>query len=248
MILLGYSKFTITGLVSCLGFMPNTSYWFILSYAFLYLFAPVLNSFINSAERKQIIYVLFCFYLFQTLCAFVFGGAAFLSKGYSASSFMGLYLLAAFVKKYNYPKLVKKSCWLTFYILITFLLTLIWTVSVLLDLEDIYTRILCYSNPLVVMSSLCLVLFFSQLKLKSAILNKIAASSFSVYLLHCHPLLYSFYLSSVSDIQYKDVFLKSICFFGVICLWFWVAILLDFLRIFLWNSISNCNRNSIVSR
>jgi hypothetical protein len=201
MTLLGFTEFSLKGLFNCCYFKSDSSYWFILSYICLYICAPILNSFISYADKKNFIYVLLSFYLFQTLFTFVTSGASFLKNGYSPLSFMGLYLLAAFVKRHIDLRTYSRKIFINVYILITTLLSIIWIVSVYLDHSFIYLRILSYSNPLVIIASLCLLLYFSKISFKSVLVNKIAASSFAVYLLHCHPLVYSYFLLSISNIR-----------------------------------------------
>lgn len=235
MILLGLAEFSLNGLVNCLALTPGTSYWFILSYVCLYLFAPVLNSFINSADKKQFIYLLLCFYIFQTLCGFVTSGASFFMRGYSAPSFMGLYLLAAFVKRHIDIKIFRRQIFAKGYILITILLSIIWLFAAYMDYTFLKTRLLNYSNPLVIIASLCLLLYFSKISFKSDVVNKIAASSFAVYLLHCHPFIYPYYLISISNLNHQNVLIEFCLIIGAVCLWFLFAVLVDFMRIFVWN-------------
>ena len=231
MILLGFTEFSLKGLFNCCYFKSDSSYWFILSYICLYICAPILNSFIRYADKKNLIYVLISFYLFQTLFGFVTSGASFLKNGYSPLSFLGLYLLAAFVKRHIDLRMYSRKIFINGYILITTLLSIIWIVSVYLDYSFIYSRILSYLNPLVIIASLCLLLYFSKISFKSVLVNKIAASSFAVYLLHCHPLVYSYFLLSISNIKTTSFLVNTFSVFGAICLWFCVAVLIDFVRI-----------------
>ena len=65
----------------------------------LYLFAPVINSFIENASKKQVQIFLISFYLFQTVYAWISpNGAAFFQTGYSSISFIGLYMLARYIR------------------------------------------------------------------------------------------------------------------------------------------------------
>lgn len=244
MILMGCSEFSLNNLAICLLLKPDTPYWFIPSYICLYFFAPVLNSFINTAKKAQFIYVLISFIIFQTIYGFVTNGGEFLMKGYSALSFMGLYLLAGFVRKHIDLSKYSKYFIANSYLLITILLTTMWIVTVYIDQSIIYSRILSYSNPLVIASSLCLLLLFCKTSFSNTIVNKIAASSFAVYLLHCHPFLYSYYLESIRCINASNVIINALFILCVICLWFIIAILLDCMRIFIWNILQSLNYKS----
>ena len=230
----GKIDFSLRGIANSIAFMHSGSYWFILSYICLYFFSPVLNAFIQNADKRTCIYFIVTFYIFQTLYSFLGGGANFLMKGYSALSFMGLYVLAAFVRKHI--DFSKYNCWKLFvgYILLTIAMMVTWMFAQLLNVSPIASRVLCYSNPLVVLSSLMLLMTFSKIKCRSSIINYIAAGSFAVYLLHCHPNVYPLYLDSVREAaNISTLFIP-----GVVLLWFIASLLLDFIRVTLWEGVT----------
>ena len=237
MILLGYSELSIRGLAGCFALFGG-SYWFILSYIGLYLFSPVLNSFIKSADKKTFLYVLVGFYIFQTGYAFLGGGANFLMKGYSALSFMGLYLLINYVKRHvnylNYSKIQ----YLIGYIIASLVLTIIYIGAGGMGYSFISSRMCCYSNPLVIISALLLFLYFAQLKLNNRFINWLGASSFAVYLFHCNPNMYELYLNSIKTVVVSHNNRGYIIVLGVIVGWFLVAVLVDKLRVCIWNRVA----------
>ena len=65
--------------------LKQWDYWIVKAYLGLYLFAPVINSFIENASKKQVQIFLISFYLFQTVYAWIYhNGAAFFQTGYSS--------------------------------------------------------------------------------------------------------------------------------------------------------------------
>lgn len=239
MALIGKLNFSISGIAHCLVLKPATSYWFIPSYLCLYLFAPVLNSFIALADKKSYIGVLVAFFAFQTICSFVSNSASFLMKGYSALSFMGLYLLAAYVKKYVDFNKYKGVNFALGYLIISLLLTVIFIFAKFWKVEAISSRMFCYSNPLNILSALLLLLCFCKMHFKSKMVNKIAINSFAVYLLHCNPFMYSYYLDSIRCISSSNVLFKILYILLCICIWFIISILLDRLRSLIWKLLSH---------
>ena len=239
MILCGRVDFSYRGLANCFALIPNNTYWFIPSYLCLYFFSPVLNTFIRHADKSTFTMVLVAFYIFQTIYSFLGHGALFLMRGYSGLSFIGLYLLAAYIKV-NIDK-IKLSSFelLAGYLAVTICLVLAWMGSRYLNFNFINTRLLYYSNPLVILSSLFLFLLFSKVYLSSCIINKVAASSFAVYLLHCNPNVYEFYLTSIGNSHVYSGLLQAIYICGLICVWFLVAVILDVFRIVLWDFLQN---------
>lgn len=238
MIVTGRVELSMRGVASCFALLPGSSYWFILSYICLYLFSPVLNSFIKSADEKTFLFVLVSFYVFQTGYAFLGGGANFLVNGYSALSFMGLYLLINYVKEHvNYLKQTKTQ-YLMGYFIATLVLTITYIGAGGMGYSFISSRMCCYSNPIVIISSLLLFLYFAQLKLNNRFINWLGASSFAVYLLHCNPNVYELYLNSVKTVVESHNNSGYIIALGIIVGWFLVAVLVDQLRVFIWNCVT----------
>lgn len=64
----------------------------------------------------------------------------------------------------------------------------------------ISSRMGCYSNAIVIISALLLLLYFIQLRLNNGFVNWLGASSFAVYLLHCSPNMYELYLNSIKTV------------------------------------------------
>ena len=115
-----------------------------------------------------------------------------LQRGYSVLAFIGLYLLARYVRLHGgrWCELAPR------YDLLIFLgstalsallaLVLFWGMGRPLVGDDaLVDRLVSYTSPLCIVASLSLLLFFSKIKLGHVRwINWLAASSFSVYLLH----------------------------------------------------------------
>ena len=115
-----------------------------------------------------------------------------LQRGYSVLAFIGLYLLARYVRLHGgrWCELAPR------YDLLIFLgstalsallaLVLFWGMGRPLVGDDpLVDRLVSYTSPLCIVASLSLLLFFSKMKLGHIRwVNWLAASSFSVYLLH----------------------------------------------------------------
>ena len=67
-----------------MSLMLSENAWFVKSYLGMFLFAPVMNAFIESASKKQIKIFLLCFFVFQSIYGWISTGASFISGGYSS--------------------------------------------------------------------------------------------------------------------------------------------------------------------
>lgn len=211
--------------------------WFTKSYLLLYLLSPVLNSFITTANEKTVRHVLIGFFIFQTFWGWYWGVCDFFKDGYSTISFIGLYLLAAYSRRYlsSISTLAVTLC-LSGCILFNAI------VSYTFDpLGSSWTFLLMnYINPLVVIQSLAIVLLFSRLKFQSPQVNWIAVSCYSVYLTHKNH----FFFDRFGDYS-RQLFLEhsQVIFGGAIFLYisivFFASILVDKIRISVWTYLIN---------
>lgn len=160
--------------------------WFVLAYVCLYILSPVLNAFIVNSDRRTIELTLVGFYTFQTIYSWMLPVAQYFVYGYSAISFIGLYLLARYVRLFN-PRWVAmfRSRYLLIYVIITLFMTAVSFVGFRVGVGGIAMRMWYYSSPFVVLSALSLLLYFSEIKLQSRFVNWCASSCFAIYLLHC---------------------------------------------------------------
>lgn len=85
-------------------------YWFVRSYLLLYIISPILNLFIEKATRKMYFTILVSFFMIEFLTGWIYPD---FMNGYSTISFIGLYLLARFVK--IYPIRITKKRYLLIY-------------------------------------------------------------------------------------------------------------------------------------
>lgn len=173
-------------------FKPMKVYWFFGSYVWLVLLAPVLNRYVESATKREFGLFLVVYYFFACGMEWWMSASSELQRGYSVLAFIGLYLLARYVRLHGgrWCELAPR------YDLLIFLgstalsallaLVLFWGMGRPLVGDDaLVDRLVSYTSPLCIVASLSLLLFFSKIKLGHVRwINWLAASSFSVYLLH----------------------------------------------------------------
>ena len=171
---------------------PMKVYWFFGCYVWLVLLAPVLNRYVESATKREFGVFLAVYYFFVCGMEWWMSASAELQRGYSVLGFVGLYLLARYVRLHGgrWCELAPR------YDLLIFLgstalsallaLVLFWRMGRPLVADDaLVDRLVSYTSPLCIVASLSLLLLFSKIKLGHVRwINWLAASSFSVYLLH----------------------------------------------------------------
>lgn len=183
--------------------MLNTNdYWFIKAYIGLCIFVPFLNAFVEKATAKQLRTIIIIFYVFQTVYAWLsIDGAGWFGGGYSAVSLAGLYVLARYVRLYGHALTERSPKWyFAVYVVITLSQAAMAWIVTRLGLP-VAGRLFTYTNPLVIVQSVALLLFFSKLRFQSKFINWVAASSVAAYLLHANELLLrTYYAPTISRI------------------------------------------------
>lgn len=212
----------VSGWVELFLFKYGT-YWFVKAYIVLYIFAPVLNAFVIHCGRKQLKFFIVSFFAFQTIYGFCINTGWF-SSGYSPLSFMGLYLLARYMRLYpnRYTKLNKRSD-IVLYVIISLFIA-VCSSSMICYFNKVGTSMFQYSSPLLVLSSVYLFLFFTKISFNSTLINWVSASCFAAYVIHCSPFVfYPYYIDYI-----KSWFLTES---GIIFL-VHVSLLLSFIFVF----------------
>lgn len=234
---LGIVNFNLSGFEDSL--MLTKWYWFIKAYIFLYILSPVLNSFIEHTEKKHYKTILIAFFSFQTIYGWLYNSTEWFVHGYSTISFIGLYLLAAYVRKYK-PRFSthKKIIDVTVIAVMTILFATI-SYYKLSQQDPIWEPMLAYTNPIVVVMALFYLLLFNKLHFNNRFVNWVAASSFAVFLFHLnHSITEPFFVPLIRHIYRHTSGILCILAIGITLVGvFSLAVVIDQLRILLWNQI-----------
>lgn len=225
------------------GFYFGKPYWFVISYLILYALSPVLNAFIESSTPRIYASVLIAFFLMEFIYGWITNLAAF-NSGYTTISFIGLYLLAQFVRRYS-CKLLSLSAYKCFLLYILFSILPVG----IFFLTGHRCNMIAYSSPFVILSSLFFFLAFNQMRISSKVINYLACSSLSIYLIHLHPLIYKHFINLMRTtyevlggcLYVIFVLMFAVCF-GMFC------VLLDKARILSWNYLCSHIVNKVLLR
>lgn len=164
-------RFSFTTIAKSFFFVSHSRYWFVQSYILLMLIAP----FINELIGKKSLPMLFGSFLFiDCWCGYIHNDT--ISNGFGILHFATMYLIGEGIRLYY-------SNIRNLFLLIMFVIT-----CGLLLLQFFYFKNLTsgngYNNPLLVMNAIIVFLAFKKMSITSNIINKVAVSSFSVYLIH----------------------------------------------------------------
>lgn len=222
---------------------PKT-YWFVQSYLILFIVSPILNAACEILSREQLKKFLLVFFIVQCGLGWLFATLnSEIRGGLSSVSFLGIYMLMRYVKLYS-PNfsLKNKSSYFLSYIYCSLFIAILAYIGV----GGLMINQFSYVSPLVLVSSLSLFFFFLKMNLSIRFVNTVAASCFSVYLLHeqisisktlYRPFINNVYTSASSMLTGAlDVFIIMIAVYLS-------AIVLDKGRILLYNVLSQLTQS-----
>ena len=156
----------------CFGLFSGGG-WFVASYIGLYILSPVLNAFINSSSIRQHGVITLVFLAFEV----IFGdtlSVSFIVMGYSTFSFIGLYLLAAFLRRIK-DKFTIRGC-LTISLICIVTNTIIYAVADLFRFIAVRDLVFNYINPLVIIEAASILLLFDRITPPQNAYHSISAS------------------------------------------------------------------------
>ena len=187
-----YEYLTGIGDAKSLLFFSHSPYWFIRTYFYLYLIAPLLNKYLNTASTEKRLYALIVLGFISIYMGTM--QEASLHDGKNLPFFMFLYTLGDTLRHLeettNKIKLVYLViAWISLNILLlcaymhtegTMIGTVLWILS--------YP----YCSPLLIINAVLFFLIFSKMKFTSTIVNSLGGSVFAVYIVHHqHLILYN---------------------------------------------------------
>ena len=213
-------------------------YWFVKAYIILFILSPALNTFAEQASRKTFVSVLVLYFIMQTLFGYI-SNTDWYSDGFSPLPFIGLYLLARYVRIHQ-PGFSRwgKGYDAAVYLGLSFLITIL---SIFLfRYFNTGGRLFNYTDPLVICSSLFFVLFFSKIKMgEHRWINAVAISSVGAYLLHMHPRFFMPYFCDPIRQMFssKPMAIAALLTFAWVLLVFCTGVLLDKVRWIIWSAL-----------
>jgi len=221
--------------------------WFVFCYLGLFMFAPVLNSYIDRIQSHELLRFIGIYYAFSLffgyICYGVWGTPKDFLEGMSILSLIGLYFVGSYLKKVEtsgFPILRKSAI---FYISSFFGLTVFQSLFAFALLRlGVKSSPYGYMNPIILLESVCLFMFFAKLKIRyNKWINFWASSALAAYLLHCSPSLGMYYGDACRWIAdtFSPALPVAILFMMIIYI---IAVLIDKLWWSIFNAIDFKNK------
>lgn len=182
---------------SFLPFWYNT-YWYYTAYFCLSFFMTYINIMIINLDKKKMAVLIVTIAVFFSIAPVVFWKDFYFEKnGYSFLWLSIMYVIGGCLRKMNLAEKFKKWQLALSYLLPV---TIAWISKIIITanrVQEVNSELLLvYVSPCMMLASVALVLLFSKITIKRKTSIKLvklfAASSFSVYLIHVHPLIWRY--------------------------------------------------------
>ncbi len=162
-------------------------YWFFRCYIFLYLFSPVINTYLNGISIKNRLYILLVL-VFIAVWVGTSEGDTTLSGGKNLTNFLLLYVLGDTLQHYK-TKWYKISS--TMLLLLLIIINIVFVTSYVWFSDGIIGKVIFqvsfpYCSPILLLNAIIVFMLFAKINIRSKVINYIATSVFSVYLIHYH--------------------------------------------------------------
>lgn len=206
--------------------------YFIQCYFMLMLFSPLLNAFIEKYSRKKgasiVLILVLAEFWFDCITHTDYMG---FRHGFSVLHFMIVYLVARYVYLYKQELLkYKKIYWISAYFICTFIILLMYIGGI--------NYIWQYSNPIIILSTICSFIPFIYSSFYDKWINWVSSSTLAVYIIHVNNPFYGFLVEYdtfiLAHYQYSTYLVLAAL--GIICV-FIISIMYDKIRSIITNPI-----------
>jgi surface polysaccharide O-acyltransferase-like enzyme len=235
--LFGLSKIGIKTVIKSIFPVIFSTYWFVTSYVVLYILTPYLNKFINVLNHKE--YKQLIILLTVLLSAIPTFTTSSLGIG-SVPWFVFLYLIASYLKKYPHNYFDKKLFffWMFVFGYLSIFLSVIVFNILGLKISVFSSHATYFRNMTTLPMLFCsvsLFLYFKNIEIGSnKIINKIASTTFGIYLIHDNGLMRRYLWDNIAQnnsyLYSSWLFLHALV---TITLVFIVCMVIDYSRIIL---------------
>ena len=220
------------------AFFPVTrnQYWYFSAYFPLFFIMPLLDAAVRTVPQNILRRSLLVIYgLFGFASFFGASDVYHLSSGYSLLWLAYLYVLGAYIRKYQSFSNVRTRVWLGLYAAGVLLVEFSAVFA-----SDHKHQIIGYVQPSIMLSGIALFFVFRNLQCKklSGVIRFLTPTAFAVYLIHTHPLIWNGVLANRFLFCTKyPLLLKILAVLGIAFGIYAVCTLIELLRIWLFQKL-----------
>lgn len=176
--------------------LTKRQYWYLSDYVVLFFIIPILNAAVSRIDLKYLTYALLSILFVTSVIMTIVPYTDYVTRGYSAMWLAIMYLVGAYIKKYDLIHKIKTSAALMIFAVFALLECVYAYMSYMMgyDMKDYYYKFSSYNCVFVVGASVALFVALAKINIKSAavgkVLGKLSSVSLTVYLVHTAPVIF----------------------------------------------------------
>ncbi|WP_300934494.1 acyltransferase [uncultured Muribaculum sp.] len=224
--------------------IPGNHDWFTACYLIMVIFTPPINEYISENKQKSILFVIILT-IFQIIFGWIFPVWKDYNHGYSAISFLILYTIGRILRnEYDNYRPVKRpgvslAKLLGFIVLLG---SVIFSIDLFVTNEKVCgllgSYVISYASPVNITIAICFIFIFSQFTISNKVINILASSAFSVYLIHENPLIRPYYHGFARQIWELSSPIANIAYLILLVSGtYLICFAIDRIRILIWEKI-----------
>lgn len=238
-----FDSFPLRPFISSLfPFSHNQGLWFVTCYIGLFFISPLLNASVGYLNgKKEIEWIMVLGGL--AIITFYFGylwGTELNYDGYNLVNFIFLYMIGRYLYVKNKFLKINNIYMIGTYIICTFITASLGVLFLIYKerADYLFYWVWRYNSPFVILGAIALFLFFNSLKVCSKKVNYIAASTFSVYLIHENYHVKMILYNNVNDIlSNMNIVIMMVCLVVLALFIFIGCLVIDFIRRYLFATL-----------
>ena len=222
----------------------NEIYWYFTAYFAVYILTPAYNCIVNHLPYKDLKRLLITCVIVFSLIPTVLRKPMFgVQMGSSFLWLSMLYIIGAFLKRYHIQEKMSSLRWFLLYVASILSTCGCKLFGELIEAESYGAMFIAHNSPLMLTAGIALVMVFSIFEFNgrwNRIIGVLSASSFSVYLIHVHPLIWN------NIVELSCVWMSKLSILQMVCVMLAVAVgvylacwIIDIPRCFLFKKYIN---------
>lgn len=200
------------GYLTVFLFISRSPYWFVRSYLWLLLTSPIMNIFLRSTEKRRCLLMVSILGIISIWMG-ITGGDPSIDGGKNLLHFYFLYGLGYSIRRnQSLIDVIPVKLLIVFYVAFNLLIILFFTTLLghFVYSEVLYDWCFKYNSLVLVIDSCILFILFGKLRLCSSLVNAVAASCFSVYLISEHHLIHRLIIAPIVKCYYDPSHLSMV--------------------------------------
>ena len=175
--------------------------WFMTAYFSLFLIAPLINAGFDNLNKERRLLTLICLIFVDVYIGYMHQSEEVTTNGYHIIHFITIYYIGMILSTHKLKSNIKFRIW----VLIIFIMTVLHAVKMVFPpIAIVYS--MRYNSPMCLITSVIVFVMIKNWSIESKMINWIAASVLSVYVIHSQPIVSYYFFNTLKTISLSSTY------------------------------------------